>query len=444
MHHRRVLVAGVVAVAVAAAATAPSEARGDAPGTLHGIARPATARSAAVDDDWNHRRPLVISHAGGDLESPHSTIYAMRRAIEAGTDVLEMDLRLSSDGVIMIQHDDTVDRTSNATGPVSNYTAAQLQALDNAYWFVPDCWSCHDRPDAEYTLRGIRTGAVAPPSGFSPDDFGVTTLANVVATFPDRVLDVEIKDGPGGYATADALAAFIATHGPSSRYVVASFDDNILAYFKGLAPDVATSPGLSAMTEWFLARGPFPGHRVMQVPPTYGDITVVTPQFVADAHAEGIAVWVWFNGNDDDVPAVWNELLDMGVDGLVTGKPRQAEAVLEARDSVFAVAPWLTQTPPITRRGGVAIATLQAGCPTLHLAQCDSDVYVVARTEQGRWFLVGQTRVTAGRGNAVSAPMTLTPDARRRARPGRPLAAWALDFPRNRDTAPAVLPLSLG
>ncbi|MEZ5167701.1 MAG: aldo/keto reductase [Acidimicrobiales bacterium] len=54
------------------------------------------------------------------------------------------------------------------------------------------------------------------------------------------------------------------------------------------------------MTSWFFARGPLPGHQVLQVPPEFSGIEVVTQSFVDDAHAQGLAVWVWFNGNDDD------------------------------------------------------------------------------------------------------------------------------------------------
>ena len=215
-------------------------------------------------------------------------------------------------------------------------------------------------------------------------------------------------------AAAEKLAARLNGSPQASRVVVVSFDDTILAHFRELAPDVATSPGLSTMTEWFLTRGDIPGHRVLQVPPTYGDITVVTPQFVTDAHAAGVAVWVWFNGEGDDVPSVWNDLLDMGVDGLVTGKPRAAQAVLDARGTVFSAAPTIVGRAAVSR----GVATVQASCPTVHTARCDSDVVVVAQTDRGRWFLVGEIRTAMGRGATVSVPMTLSADARRRARPG--------------------------
>jgi len=290
-------------------------------------------------EPWLARRPLVIAHAGGDLEAPHETLYAYKHAIAAGADMLEMDLRLSADHQLMVMHDDTLDRTTNATGAVRDLTVAQLQALDNGYWFVPNCWSCHDRPPSEYTLRGVRTGATPPPAGYTAADFTIPTFEQMLTNFPDRLMDIEIKDGPDGMAAAEALAARLNGSPQAARVVVVSFDDTILAHFHELAPTIATSPGLDATTKWFLTPGrpPLPGNASLQVPPVYSGIPVVSQQFVADAHAAHLAVWVWFNGNDDDVPAVWNQLLDYGVDGLITGKPAQLQAVLDARDQHFRV-----------------------------------------------------------------------------------------------------------
>lgn len=327
------------------------------------------AAPAGADADpapWLARRPLNIPHAGGDLEAPHETMYAYETAVAAGADMLEMDIRLSRDGVLMVVHDDTVDRTTNATGPVRDFTAAELGALDNAHWFVPECWSCHGLPDSAYTLRGVRTGAQPPPAGHTPDDFAIPTLAAVMDRFPDRLLDIEIKDGPDGMAAAEQLAALLTGTARGQRVVVVSFDDDILAHFRSLAPDVPTSPGLGETTEWFLGDRPaLPGKVAVQVPPVYAGLEIVTQEFVDDAHAVNMAVWVWFNGNDDDVPAEWNRLLDLGVDGLITGKPRLLQTVLDARDEHFRSG---LRVGPVTvhaRRARVSV-----GCPALAADRC--------------------------------------------------------------------------
>ncbi len=362
----------------------------------------AAGTTATIDPGpWLARRPLNIAHAGGDLEAPHETIYAYREAVRAGADMLEMDLRLSSDGQLMVIHDDTLDRTTNATGPVRDLTAAQLGALDNAYWFVPSCWSCHDRADAEYALRGVRTGSTPVPPGYHRGDFGVPTFEQVLRAFPDRILDVEIKDGPDGMAAAEKLADVLHTSGRGVRVVVVSFDDAILAHFQELAPDIATSPGLTATTNWFLGtRGELPGNVSLQVPPVYSGIDVVSQDFVDDAHAAHLAVWVWFNGNDDDVASTWNRLLDLGVDGLITGKPRQLQAVLDARAEHWRTP--LTFGTAVHRVGDRA--RVRITCSPLAAGRCRALLAIWAGDR-----IVGGTSVDLAPGSTRSP--WLTPDA---------------------------------
>jgi glycerophosphoryl diester phosphodiesterase len=396
-------------------------------------------REAPPPDVWLQRRPLAIAHAGGDLEAPHETMFAYVSAVRAGADVLELDVRLSKDGQLMVVHDDTVDRTTNATGPVRDRTAAELQALDNAYWFVPGCWSCHDRPDAEYRYRGVRTGAVPPPRGFSADDFAIPTLRQVLDRFPDRLLDIEVKDGPDGMAAAEQLAAVLAQTGRGDRVTVASFDDAILDHFKALAPAVATSPGLGRMTEWFFDRVPMPEHAVLQVPPVYSGLTVVSPELVADAHRLGLAVHVWFNGNDDDVPAEWDRLLDMGVDGLITGKPRLLQQELARRAESFRTA--FTVTGPL--RTGFLTASLPVRCPPVAADRCRAVVLVGAPIgPRGTAVLLGIGRVDLAPGTSGTARLIapVPPGQwRRAARAGLAAVFWA-DGP---DTAGGVVPITL-
>ena len=136
------------------AASQPGSRTATIPETIAGSANPSTARTSAAPQ-WPGAsgllkqaltqgvdRPLVIAHAGGDLEAPHSTMYGFKRADAMGADVLEMDVRLSRDGVLIIQHDPLLDRTTKKTGPAVEQSAAELAKLDNAYWFTGGCWDC--------------------------------------------------------------------------------------------------------------------------------------------------------------------------------------------------------------------------------------------------------------------------------------------------------------
>ncbi|MYI36502.1 MAG: hypothetical protein F4118_08720 [Acidimicrobiaceae bacterium] len=284
-------------------------------------------------------RPLVIAHAAGDQDYPHSTLYAYTQSAAAGSDILELDVMLTADGALIVQHDDTVDRTTEASGPVNELTLAEIKALDNAHWFVAGFWGDQTRPAEDYVFRGVRTGAVEPPEGFGPDDFRVATFREVAERFPDHVLDVEIKlqRGPDGQedlatgiAGAEVLAAEIADLGREDSVIVACFNDEVLELFNEFAPSVATTPGEAALLGWFTGGSALDDRiSVVQVPFTYQGIPVVTADTVARVHDEGREVWVWLSGTDVvETREFYAELFALGVDGVIAGRPAEAMAAL--------------------------------------------------------------------------------------------------------------------
>lgn len=285
-------------------------------------------------------RPLVIAHAGGDFEWPHSTMYAFTQAALAGTDVLEMDVMLTADDVLVVHHDDTVDRTTETTGAVRDLTYAELAALDNAHWFVPGTWSDQSLPADAYELRGIRTGERPPPPGYGPDDFRIETFRAVAEAFPDHVLDVELKvqrtadgepDLERATRAAQVLADEIAALGRTDSVIVVSFDATVIAAFHALAPDVATSPALDTLVAWYTGAAVefAPTDVVFQVPPFYEGVEVLTADVVARAQAEGFEVWVWMDDTATQEEATFYEtLLGRGVDGLLVSRPTVAIDVI--------------------------------------------------------------------------------------------------------------------
>ncbi|MFZ9628039.1 MAG: glycerophosphodiester phosphodiesterase family protein [Ilumatobacteraceae bacterium] len=285
-------------------------------------------------------RPIVIAHAGGDFDAPHSTMYAFTEAALAGADVLEMDVMLTADHVLVVQHDDTVDRTTESTGRVRDLTYDQLSALDNAYWFSGDTWSDHSLPAGSYPWRGVRNGAVAPPAGYSPDDFRVETFRSVASAFPHHVLDIEVKIPTGDDGQPDVAWAIEGAHelaaeldelGRTGSAVVVSFDADVIAAFHEAAPTVATSPGLSTLVDWYAGADVAfaPTDVVMQVPPVYGGVEVLTPDVIARAHADGFAVWVWMDDTTtEENAAFYADLLGRGIDGLLVSKPALAVDVV--------------------------------------------------------------------------------------------------------------------
>jgi glycerophosphoryl diester phosphodiesterase len=283
-----------------------------------------TSPASTLDDLLALGRPVNLAHAGGDQSSPHSTMFAFREGVLAGADALEMDVQLTGDGVLIVQHDDTVNKTTNTNGPVAELTLEEIQALDNAYWFSPQCWPCQDRPEDEYIYRGIRTGDVAPPAGYGPDDFRVETFRSIAEAFPDHVFDIEIKGTyPDALPVVEKLAAEIDELDRTDQVVVVSFDDQLLDAFHELAPDVALSPGLTRLTEWFLNGADIEPHfKILQVPPFQSGIEVVNAETVQRVHDEDRIVWAWADDASTQENADFYRLLiDQGVDGIITGRP---------------------------------------------------------------------------------------------------------------------------
>lgn len=293
---------------------------------------------SAPKGTWMERRPLHIAHQGGENEVPSATMYALKTAIRKGADMLEVDVHVTADGELVVLHDTTVDRTTSGTGAVQDLPLAEIQKLDAAHWFVPGRNAVHDAAAGDYVLRGIRTGGKAPPPGCTPDDFRVPTLREVLTEFPDVLMNIEIKNGPPqGTGYEEKLAAMLAEFGRGDDVIVASFIDSWTETFRAYNMDVSTSTG-TGQTAVFKATtmelgpgSPTLLHDALQVPIEFEGVEVVNADFVADAHANGLAVHVW---TIDDA-ATMHQLLDWGVDGIMTAEPTVLEQVLQERGTLW-------------------------------------------------------------------------------------------------------------
>ena len=285
---------------------------------------------------WLDRRVLNIAHQGGEIEAPSNTLFAFKTAKEKGADVLELDVHATADGELVVIHDATVDRTTNGEGRVDQMTLEEIKKLDAAHWFIPDCGTCVEESNSLYTYRGYATGVrPIPPelSGFQPNDFKIPTLREVLDTFPRDFINIEIKaTAPETQPYEDKLAALLEEFGRTDDTIVVSFLDHAVELFKTYAPDVHTATGTGeAGAFWASTQGPLPGtpslrHQALQVPIEFNGVTVVTEEFVKEAHANGLAVHVWTI--NDRAEMEW--LIEIGVDGIMTDRPTLLEEVLGA------------------------------------------------------------------------------------------------------------------
>jgi glycerophosphoryl diester phosphodiesterase len=275
---------------------------------------------------WLDLRVMNMAHQGGEAEAPSNTMYAFKRAVGLGADMIELDVHGTADGQLAVIHDATVDRTTDGTGRVGDLTLAQVQELDAAYDFDPD---------GGYPFRGVRTGDTPPPDGYRPEDFRVPSLQEVFRAFPDVPINIEIKgnsdtDVASFLRNATLLAQAVKETGRTDIIVV-SFNDLAVTHFHLLAPKVPTAPGITGILAfWALGIPPGSGAKALQVPVEYNGIRITTPEFVQRAHDAGLAVHVWLSAQEEN-EAVYNELIDMCVDAIMPAQPSRLEALLDER-----------------------------------------------------------------------------------------------------------------
>ena len=300
------------------------------------------AASATAANRWIQKdAPLNIAHQGGEDEFPSNTMYAFRKALRAGADMLELDIGVTRDGKVVVIHDTTVDSKTNGHGTIASKTLRQIRRLDAAFWFAPrasDHYS-HELERRAYRFRGVATGRREPPKGFRAADFRVPTLAEVLKAFPRTPINIEIKARTPAETTeeyvknAEVLAGLLQNT-KRRNLIVVSFRQEAVDRFHELVPRVDLAPGIGGAASWLGGGSPGPGVVAFQVPITFqsGDtlLQVTTPDNVARAHREGYAWQNWFSNDDRDAPATWRSLIDMCVDGTMTSRPTAYEKVLRA------------------------------------------------------------------------------------------------------------------
>jgi glycerophosphoryl diester phosphodiesterase len=278
---------------------------------------------------WLERRVLNFAHQGGAREAPSSTLLAMRQAVAAGAHAIELDVHATADRELVVCHDATVDRTTNGAGAIADLRLEELQALDNAYWWVPGEVVSHSRPDPEYALRGR---APLDPA------LRIATLGQVLEEFPNVFLNLDIKQtAPAVAPYEELLADLLRSYERTDDVIVASFHEAATAAFASFAPEIGTAYGTTGTALFLGAVGngtepPVTADVAFQVPTEFLGMTIVDEAFVTAAHRCGIAVHVW----TIDADAEMARLVDLGVDGIMTDRPTVLASVLSGRQVAWA------------------------------------------------------------------------------------------------------------
>jgi glycerophosphoryl diester phosphodiesterase len=256
-------------------------------------------------------RPRVFAHRGGRALGPENTLPAFERGLAAGADGLELDVHLSSDGVVVVCHDATLDRTTNTSGAINRYTAAELSRVDAGYRWADG--------HGAYPVRGCGVG--------------VPTLRDVLRRFGDVPIIIEMK--VDHREMGRAVAAEVLAASAVDRVCAASDGTRAMRAAREALPDMATSATrwdvrlalYRSWAHWPVRPMAYGGY---QVPEAAGLIRVVSPTFIRHAHEADLEVQVW----TVDEAADMKRLLAWGVDALISNRPDLAASV---RDQFMSV-----------------------------------------------------------------------------------------------------------
>jgi glycerophosphoryl diester phosphodiesterase len=197
-------------------------------------------------------------------------------------------------------HDDTVDRTTDGRGRISELTLAEIKALE-----VGGNWSSDDGKSFPYRGEGLQ----------------VPTLEEVFLRFPDYPMNIEIKQEEP--SMVQPFCQLLREHNMQEKVIVPSFSDLAMQEFRAACPEVATAGSSSEVRNFVLLNFIFlsnllsPAYEAFQVPLTSSGIPVVIPSFINAAHDRNLQVHVW-TIND---PQEMENLINMDVDGIMTDRP---------------------------------------------------------------------------------------------------------------------------
>ena len=234
------------------------------------------------------RRIRAFAHRGGSHEAPENSLEAFTRAVALGFVELETDVRGTRDGVAVIHHDATLDRTTDRRGRL-----------------------------AEMTWNEVRRARI---HGREP----ILRVEELLEAFPGVRVTIDVKDAPSVSALIRALSRSEAL----DRVTVGSFSHRRITQVRRSLPVATSASPAEVLTLAALPR--FPARfqpRFVQVPPRIGRWQVLTPSLVANAHAVGCEVHVWTLDDESSVVAA----LDAGADGIMTDRPSELRRILQAR-----------------------------------------------------------------------------------------------------------------
>jgi glycerophosphoryl diester phosphodiesterase len=260
-------------------------------------------------------KPRIFGHRGAMGDAPENTLASFQKAFKDGASFVELDVRGTEEGEVVIIHDATLDRTTNGRGRVKRWKLKELKELDAGYRFTMD-------GGASYPYRGQK--------------IDIPTLEEFFSTFPEAKAIIEIKQAHP--PIVPKVIETVCRLGRNNRALLATENDSIMREIRNETAEnnwtIATgfSHGeVAAFMHWLAGgqSGPYvPPGQAFQLPCEYGGITLVSAETLNAAHELGIEMFVWTINEIEDM----EHLLRLGVDGIITDYPaRLHDLLLEKR-----------------------------------------------------------------------------------------------------------------
>lgn len=250
---------------------------------------------AALDGSSKEHRPQVVAHRGNNRFAPENTLVSYQQALETGAPIVELDLHRSKDGVIVLLHDDTLDRTTNGTGNVNDMTLEQLKALDAGTW-----------KDAKYAGERIPT---------------LEELAELCKG--KAVIMLDLKDPVRG----DEIAPVLQRVGiDSGQVIVAPWETDQASGLKPYLPDTPMILLHSRIPSEYTTDGDafFEGLKRMGFSGFSLRWMHLSQAFIDDAHRHGMKIHTWTLNDPEEISGA----ALMGIDGVITDDPAATAALL--------------------------------------------------------------------------------------------------------------------
>ncbi|MBT8478378.1 MAG: glycerophosphodiester phosphodiesterase [Gemmatimonadetes bacterium] len=238
--------------------------------------------------------------------APENTVPSIRHGVEVGAQAIEIDLHASKDGTLVVIHDPTLERTTDGAGPVDQRTMAELQTFDAGFRFTPD-----EGKSFPFRGQGVR----------------IPTLNEAMEAIGDLPAILEVKSAAAGRL----LAEWLPGQSGYDRIIVGGFNSDEVGPAGAAARwRCAYQTDLLGFVLWgkLGVRRPLPSDlTAAMVPVRKGAVRIVTRGFVRRMHAQGKGVFVWTVNRPDEM----RQLLDLGVDGLISDYPAVLRRVVEER-----------------------------------------------------------------------------------------------------------------